>query len=166
MEKIWKSIKGFNGYKISNYGEVYSEKTKKQLSLIKSKDGYLTTTLYLNGKGYKFYIHRLVAINFIKNNNKKFNQVNHIDGNKENNFVGNLEWVDSARNQIHAYKNGLKSCESVKKANSKKVECIETGEIFDSITQASKKLKINRNNISNSCHGNTRNTNGLHFRFI
>ena len=56
MEKIWKSIKGFNGYKISNYGVVYSEKTKKQLSLIKSKDGYLTTTLYLNGKGYKFYI--------------------------------------------------------------------------------------------------------------
>lgn len=166
MDEKWKEIKGFKDYKISNYGRIFSLKSNKYLSLQKNKYGYLKVSLWLNGKSYSFLVHRLVALHFIPNRNKKYNQVNHIDGNKINNKYNNLEWVDNAHNQIHAYKNGLKNSNAVKKSNSKKIRCIETGEIFTSITQASKKLKINRNNISNSCYGNTKNTKGFHFEFI
>lgn len=162
IKEKWKQVKGFNGYQISNYGKVFSTKTNKYLKLQMNKDGYMCVTL--NKK--KVFVHRLVAIHFIPNRNKKCNQVNHIDGDKANNYVGNLEWTDNAHNQIHAYKNGLKNSNGVKKANSKKIRCIETGEEFNSIMEASKTLGINRNNISNSCYGDTKNTKGLHFEFV
>ena len=72
---------------------------------------YLTVNLYDHGKRKTVDVHRLVAMAFIENvENKKC--VNHIDGNKTNNYVKNLEWCTYSENLIHAYKTGLRQKKS------------------------------------------------------
>lgn len=84
---------------------INKQKTKEKiLKLKKTKQGYLS--IQLKNKGKNFLVHRLVAISFISNLNKK-PQVNHINGIKNDNRVENLEWCNQSENQIHAYKNKL-----------------------------------------------------------
>lgn len=141
MEKeIWKDIKGFEGYyQISNYGNVkgLTRKVKKWdgEKIIKEKikiadltKGYYRIALYKKNKIKKEQIHRLVATHFILNPENK-PQVNHIDGNKLNNHVSNLEWVTQSENQIHAYKIGLQKkpilyCENHNRTNLKNKDVI------------------------------------------
>lgn len=94
-----------NGYE-RNYrlyidGEVWSVKSNKFLKQETSK-GYKRVTLSLNGKIKRFQTHRLVAMYFIGNKSNK-PCVNHIDGNKENNHVSNLEWCTYSENENHSY---------------------------------------------------------------
>lgn len=106
MQEIWKDIEGFEGkYKISNLGRVYS--IKNDIILKPGYDGkkYSTVSLY-NKKKYHFKIHRLVAKYFIPNPNN-YPQINHIDGNKQNNRIDNLEWCDQSHNIKEAYRLGL-----------------------------------------------------------
>lgn len=104
MLEEWKIIEEANGYEISNLGNVRNRITQKILKGRFSKSGYLQVSVKLN-ETQKFsnkYIHRLVAIHWIENpENKK--EVNHIDGNKENNTVENLEWVTPSENQKHRH---------------------------------------------------------------
>jgi hypothetical protein len=102
-EEIWKEIEGYNGdYLISNHGRVKSFKRNKNGIIMKpsvNKTNYLYLELKYNTKRKKFYIHRLVAESFIKNSNPdKYNQVNHIDENKQNNYFENLEWCSPQYN--------------------------------------------------------------------
>lgn len=117
--EIWKDINGYVGlYQVSNFGNFRSLdrlvlKNEKQF-LIKGKikkawlngRGYLQVTLYKDGVGKHLIAHRVVAQEFIYNTYGK-PQVNHIDGDKTNNHVDNLEWVTNGENQKHAYKMGL-----------------------------------------------------------
>lgn len=121
MEEIWKDIPDYEGfYKISNTGKIRSVDHKRKCfdsfyvmkgrELIPSfgSSGYLQVGLSKLGKTKIFMIHRLVAKVFVENNDSKNNiAVNHIDGNKTNNYASNLEWVTYSENQKHAYKNGL-----------------------------------------------------------
>src|SRR5690606_25266229 len=68
--------------------------------------GYLRIPLSKNSKKFTKKIHRLVAQHFVENP-KKFKQVNHIDSNKQNNHMDNLEWVDNRKNMTHRYSNNL-----------------------------------------------------------
>lgn len=112
MQEIWKDIKGYEGYyQISNLGKVKSLKfnhsNKNKLLNPFDNEGYTRVKLYINKQGKRFLVHRLVAETFIPNpENKPF--VNHIDGNKSNNCVANLEWVTASENTIHAIENGLR----------------------------------------------------------
>lgn len=112
MQEIWKDIKGYEGYyQISNFGNVKSLKfnhgTRSKLLKPFDNEGYTRVKLFIKNNGKRFLVHRLVAENFIPNpKNKPF--VNHIDGNKSNNFVENLEWVTSSENVVHAIQNGLR----------------------------------------------------------
>lgn len=96
-------------YDISTFGRVKSIKDGKEKILMPffDKDGYLQIALSKNGIVKKFKIHRLVAQAFIANPDGK-PQVNHIDGNKFNNHVSNLEWCTNRENNIHAVKTGLR----------------------------------------------------------
>lgn len=105
--ELWHNILGFPGYWVNRKGEILGRKGKK-LKSGKSTKGY--PQIFLKTKQVKkgFSIHRLVAKYFIYNDNPEIkNQVNHIDGNKENNSVENLEWCSNKENHEHKMRNNL-----------------------------------------------------------
>lgn len=99
--EIWKSIPGFNGiYEISNLGEVKSLKFGKE-KILKTyeSNGYRKIDFRINKQKRKYYIHRLVACAFLNLDlDNETSIVNHIDGNKTNNNLNNLEIVTTAEN--------------------------------------------------------------------
>lgn len=107
MKEIWKEYKP--DYFGSTLGRIKSLKWGKEkiLKMTPDKDGYLQVTLFIEGKQKTFKVHRIVAELFIENPEGK-PAVNHIDGDKQNNFVENLEWVTRSENMRHAYDMGLK----------------------------------------------------------
>ena len=107
--EILKPIQGYEDrYLISSYGRVYSIRGKRWLKYSVPKCGYPQVGLCVHNKCVNYMIHRLVAQTFL---NKPIDKdyVNHIDGNKLNNHVDNLEWVTRSENEKHAYANGLKT---------------------------------------------------------
>jgi len=86
-------------------------------------NGYCRVTLSVKGKAKSHLVHRLVARTFLRNDENK-RTVNHIDGNKQNNNLSNLEWATYSENHKHAFKNGLmkisNKCKDIAKENIKK----------------------------------------------
>lgn len=149
----WKQIKGYENYLISNLGNVKTIKGKvKTIIYDSSKYGYVE--LWKNNKGKKFRIHRLVAEAFIPNIYNK-EQVNHIDGNKENNSVSNLEWVTPKENIRHAIDNNLSSIKygSENLASKLKEEDVifirNNAKIKYSVKELSKMFGVSTTNIYN-----------------
>lgn len=100
MEEIWKTCTDYDMYEVSNLGKVRNKNTGRILRL-KEKGGYLNVSLQLSpDKRNSLRVHRLVAKEFIENPENK-PQVNHIDKNKSNNIVSNLEWTTAKENNIH-----------------------------------------------------------------
>ena len=158
MEEIWKPIQGFgNAYEVSSFGRVRSlprkyrsdagvlvNKPGKELRGGHDRLGYVLVRLNYNGLGKTEKVHRLVAEAFIPNpQNKK--TVNHIDGNRANNHVDNLEWATQGENMMHSYR------ELGRPRNGGRhkvmVVCVETGEIFNSITEAAEAKGVKKANL-------------------
>lgn len=107
MKENWKTIKGFEDYMVSDKGRIKSFKNDKEvgriLVTIVGSRKYPLINLMKDGKMNQFTVHRLVALHFLKNEvGHPF--VNHIDLNKENNNVVNLEWCTARENITHYYK--------------------------------------------------------------
>lgn len=118
MTEVWKDIKGYEGlYEVSNLGYVRRKSNKKDLKPWHNYKGYMKVALCKNGEKYEKFIHRLVAETFI-NNPDNLPQVNHINGNKDHNYVENLEWCTCKENIKHSYEHNLIDAE--KRANSRK----------------------------------------------
>ncbi len=106
LNLLYKEIEGFNGYYlVSSLGTVSNR--QKDLKTFINNAGYKVLKLTLDGNASHALVHRLVAKAFIPNPDNK-REVNHIDGNKLNNDVCNLEWVTSSENKRHAFDTGLK----------------------------------------------------------
>lgn len=170
--EIWKDIKGYEGlYQVSNTGKIKSlerlrrNHSKTQLVEEKIKNarkdpqGYLMLDLYKDNKPKTIRVHRLVAETFISNPDEK-DTVNHIDGNKENNDISNLEWSTFEEQNNHFYKNNLKSQESIdksikamNKASSKKTKCLNDGVVYDSASEASRAVGVSASLIMRVCRG-------------
>ena len=177
MDKIV-NIKGFPGYKISTSGEVFTDHylhhpIKRKLKPRKSKNGYYNVLLYKDNKGYSKSIHRLVAEAFIPN---LYNlpQVNHIDGNKLNNCVDNLEWCDNSYNIRHAIRNGLidtgRLLNSTQKMSNKNKKSVLQFDLegnfiaeYDSAKEAAKSCGLT--NISACCIGKYKTAGGFLWRY-
>lgn len=163
MKKEWKSIDGYDGlYEVSNTGEVKSLLKDRLLKPSNTTRGYLEVTLTKNKTHNKFKVHRLVAHAFLINpENKKC--VNHIDGDKHNNFVSNLEWCSDSENREHAYRRELR-----KMATQTEVEMYSSDGIFinkfNSMSEASRKTGINVGNISRCCNSSNRTARGYVFK--
>ena len=118
--EVWRDILGYEGfYQVSNQGNVKSlDRTVitnnrkpyirkgKLCNQSKSNLGYMTVGFTVNNVKVNKYVHRLVAEAFITNVNN-YPQVNHIDCDKTNNRINNLEWCTNSQNHIHASKHGL-----------------------------------------------------------
>lgn len=161
MEEIWKDIPSYEGYyQVSNLGRFRSlprairyksngtrNYPGRQLLTETTKDNYQRITLMKEGVKVRYQAHRLIALTFIPNpENKPF--INHIDGNKSNNVIQNLEWCTSSENMIHADITGLRDMSGHQPSNSKKIKCIETGETFPSYGKAVKWLGKSPTSIS------------------
>jgi hypothetical protein len=145
-------------YLVNAKGQVYSKISNKILKASKCNTGYLSIGIHYLGKCYKSVkIHRLVAETFIPNPENK-PQINHIDGNKQNNRIDNLEWCTNSENQIHACKLGLKaSVKGNKNPNCKKINQYDLDGNFikqwNSFYDIKKYLNIDRTLIWKCCIG-------------
>lgn len=96
--EIFKDIKGYPGYQISNYGRIWSTKSNKYLNPYTNNKGYLAINIQAaNGKRKGELIHRLVALHFVDNPEGK-PEVDHIDHNRQNNRADNLRWLTKSEN--------------------------------------------------------------------
>ena len=141
MKEIWQKVSFLeNKYEVSNRGKIRNAKTKRLLKLSQSKRGYLVFSCNVNGKHKLVNVHKCVAMEFIPN---------HMDGNKMNPDVNNLEWVSARDNILHARKTGLHISDG-----DKPVLQIKDGEVineFKSASEASRVTGIKRCNICNVC---------------
>lgn len=155
----WKEHPDYRFVYSNIYGDVISYKrgSRHIMNPALTNSGYLVTSI--GNYGYKT-IHRLVAETWIPNPyNKPY--VNHIDGNKLNNHICNLEWATPSENIKHAFENKL-----IVSTNKIPVCITETGEKFSSITDCAKAINGNRSDIG-ECLKGTRNTHlGYHFEYI
>jgi DNA-directed RNA polymerase specialized sigma54-like protein len=122
--EVWKKIKGFENYEVSNYGNVRSNNYLK-IRLLKQETtrGYKRVTLSKYNIQERFLVHRLVAIYFIENYNQK-PCVNHIDGNRLNNNLSNLEWCTYSENERHSY-DVLGKINSIRKLTSEQANYVK-----------------------------------------
>lgn len=106
FSRFLKVIHDFPDYTVDIYGRVFN-RSGKELKQWLTRDGYCMVRLCRNGYEKSCSVHRLVADAFFDGNHDGY-EVNHIDGDKQNNFVGNLEWVTRSENLQHSYKANLR----------------------------------------------------------
>ena len=165
-KEIWKDVPFDSNYKVSNYGRIFSKRTNKILKGELTEKGYIRVALT---EHKRYLVHCIVARTFIPNPENK-PQVNHIDGNKQNNYVDNLEWCTQSENMRHALKTGLKIMPKGKdvynalvvyqydKNNNliKRWECMST---------ASQTLKISQRDIVRVCKGKRKTCGGYIWKY-
>lgn len=148
----WRDIPGFDGeYQVNNIGTVYSVKSKRVLRQKIDRYGYAQVTLYHKGHARYISVHRAVAMAFIPNPDRK-NCVNHLDENKLNNDVKNLEWVTVKENDNYGTRN-----ERMKRTKSKRpvIRILPDGteQHYRGVKEASRKTGIAHSQIRNACLG-------------
>lgn len=196
MKEVWKDIPNYEGlYQVSNLGNIKSNQKKiyksngkafmnvlrKERILKKSiRQGYYAVKLYKDNNKKTIPVHRIVAKTFLKNNENK-PCVNHIDGNKLNNNVSNLEWCTYSENTLHAYKNGLQkitekqreNCREMSRLgnekNKKKVNQYEKNGTFikqwECISDVYRDLNIKTTSISACCKRKRKTAGGFIWKY-
>lgn len=172
----WKDISGYEGlYQVSTEGRIKSIPRITNgivcnggilKQSVNNVNGYCYVKLYKNGKGKTMRVHCIVMNTFMPVN-KKYGfdpqyTINHIDGNKQNNCLPNLEWCSQSDNQKHAYVVGLE-----KITWSKKVICLDNHKIFNSIKEAGIFVGgKNGGGVAKVCKGIRSHYRNFHFAFL
>ena len=128
-------VQKYDDYYITSCGRVWSYKSNRFLTICHDRDGYCYVCM---GKKYRaIRIHRLVAETYLPNPNN-YDTVDHIDFNKDNNCVNNLQWMSRSENS---------------KKKNYKIKCIETGEVFNTINEAAAAYGKTRRGLSDHLNG-------------
>jgi hypothetical protein len=153
---IWKPVFGFESlYIINGKGVIKSLHSKNPGKVIKprlDRAGYFTVRLNKAGKSYTKYVHRLIAEAFVDNLFDKL-IINHLDGNKTNNSIKNLQWVNHCENIKHAYQAGL----FIKATKEKAVIDSCTGQRYKSVREAAEQNGLKYATCKNYLNGNRSN---------
>lgn len=157
-QENWKRVplKSFkNNYFVSNYGNIKNAKTGYVLKL-QIKNNYKYCSLSCKTKEQKFRVHRLVALAFVENLDWDINNiVNHIDGDKINNYYANLEWTTTKGNNKHAADNNL-----ITKTKRRVCQYDLKGKLlktYDTVSQAHEEANVSFGSIVGACKNNRRN---------
>ena len=158
-EEQWKEWPQDPRILVSNKGNVVSYKRGfgYPLKVLYNNCGYQTVGA---GDGHRpmRLVHRLVAETWIDNPNH-YEQVNHINGNKDDNSVENLEWVTRSENMRHAYRTGLL------KTKGTPIRIVETDEVFESVSECARRIGASHGHISNCLAGRQSTCHGYHFEY-
>ena len=165
MKEIWRDVKGYEGvYQVSSFGRVKRVKTNRVLKGCKDNRGYLRVNLSKDSVTSTNTLHRLVAEAFITNQENK-PDVNHIDEDKTNNSINNLEWSTRKENCNYGTRN-----ERIGKLQSIPIIAtnIKTGEFqeFNSTKECARKLEIQAPNITHVLKGRLKQTGGYTFKYL
>lgn len=171
MEKVelWRDIPNYENYQASNWGRIKSKdriieqfghkhfyKRLMKGQILKPRiqnGGYEVVWLSQNGKISVKTVHRLIAITFM--GDRKDMVINHIDGNKRNNQLENLEWVthsDNLKHDYHVLHHRHNAC---------KIRCIETNTVYNLIKEASNMTGISASSIGHVINGINKTAGGL-----
>lgn len=164
--EIWKNVKGYDSYQVSNYGRV--RRLSKGVYKIKGQNtgtwGYFVTNI----DGTPKLVHRLIAEAFIPNPDNKL-EVNHINGDKLDNLPSNLEWVTFSENKIHAIQTGLN--DYTKNKMKKVAQYSLEGDFireYESINQVAKCFgkEGQHSNVRKVCEGKRKTFQGYIFKYV
>lgn len=173
-----KQITNYPNYLVTTDGRIFNLKTMKFLKRMLNNTGYHYTCLYNKNGGKFFLVHRLMAETYLPKNQNR-NYVNHIDGNKANNLLFNLEWCTHQENMIHAWENGLSKTSEKQRQNGrntihialkasneakrKKVIDTSNGKIYNSTNEAALELGYKKPTLSNWLNGHRENKTTLKY---
>lgn len=150
----WKQVKDYPHLLVSDKGRVWTTTYNRELKSHTTNRGYLRINLSKDKTVKRVHIHRLVAEAFIPNPNN-LPTVDHIDGNKLNNNVENLQWLSYSDNTRKANNGSIGIC--------KPIICVETGKIYKSRKEAANELHIRTAVLSAIANGEYESYHGLHF---
>lgn len=153
-----KSVVGYEGlYSVDRHGNITNDKTGHRMTPCKNSWGYMNVYLRKNGKGKSEKVHRIVANAFLPNPLNK-REVNHIDGNKANNELGNLEWATTKENINHAVTTGL--------IPHKRIRIIETGNVYSSAADCARQIGGSYADIYHCLYGQRKTHKGYHYEYV
>jgi len=159
--EIWAPIVDFIDYEISNFGRVRHIRFNRQLA-INNSDRYSLVGLHKNGIRYWKYIHRLV-IEAFDGPISIDKEINHIDGNKQNNMLSNLECISRSENMKHAYKNNLKQPSGPHPIQ--EIIIIETGVKYSNIHECARSIDGDPSTIAKCLKGYYPSHKGYTFKY-
>lgn len=158
-----RDIEGFPKYCVTEDSDIINKQTGRALAPYPDRCGYMTVHLFKDGRGYPKRVHRLVAEAFLEQPSLDANCVNHINGDKSDNRISNLEFVTRSANMYHAYSNGLNHWEGY---NETPIRVVETGEVYKSQAECARAIGGSQPNINACLSGRRRSHMGYHFEYV
>ena len=162
----WYDIPGFDKYQINKFGDIKNKKTN-HIVIPQLNNGYKKVRLWTDEKRESRKVHRLLAQTFIPNPDN-LPVVNHIDGNKLNNDLDNLEWCTVKHNNISAiemYYHNYGPNPNAGRSH-RPVRIVETGKEYKSMSACAREIKGDPNKIQDCLSGRQKSHRGFHFEDV